>query len=1327
MRNQELDIRTLGSRRGGRVRGLRWLRMTAQAVLVSMASAALCGPSAAQNVEGQIVASQYATWKVLGYAPDTYSGFAPAACRVQGGASFFPAFSMGTAVRIVDSNPRLSEVVTPSAVVDDGSACSVTIHPAHHHQTPFYFTSATAGLQEAINANIAIPGPNTIVLTNQWYQLGGSAAVIASVHGAASLGLVDVTQVPTKWYQWNGSAYVAVDTSGCNGGCVTQINGTSGPVNLVSGSNVSITRTGNSITVSTAGSAGSGNVAAANQYSCGMYPNSGTNATIGGAANCYILPTGLSTSQINTILGGVGAATIQIPNGDAHTPFTNPNNVRIDDRRTDIPTEMRSVKEWGAQCDTRGLQGTTSTTGGVSTVTLSGNVLSGNDVGDLVIGVGTYAGLPAYFSDPIASVTSGSTATLAYALPFDITNQQQLTVGHDDTSSIGAAIAAQVAASGQNNISLSLPVGNCLVHHNTQTPQTFIGRSKAFSRLTGFPGEPVLTLAGGFWQGYRDFAVYVDSRIDSTRPYNYFDTAGAMHAGTVYYQPWGLRTAHANDPTAQGWFIGGFNGAASVSSGSRTITVTSANVPAAGQTIVFPYLSSIFTTTVSTVSGSTVTLAANYAGATSSEVEWFAGSSPQHLASAMPATGHAAKITSWSSTGSVATFKAQNAFTAGQVVTLTGFPSTETLDEVQVTVLSSGLSSTQFQANLTSSPGFHQEPGFAGLTITLANPIYPSPYNESNVAAHGAVKIDGEECLYEGVHRSSPYQIILSQCSMNGTTEAAHAVNATIVPMNAWKWDSMPWPVTPTIHTTAPTTTTPVGAEYFPAGNVGAYGIGSPWPDGAAGGAVGSPFEGHLENLLIQTWENVSFGHNNDASFFWAAPPYESHFSNIDMYNQSCFIEATSGIHTHEYNSYNPTGDGATTDTMSCRANFDGAIADFISGGQQYHSNWASYGGTGGMGFNVSFGWDDQSGNLATEVYDSTFTNIYLESGGLLPHGEVLSELDCLTCWWYGIGTGNSTFIGGSNQQFFGGNLASTNNDPAVNYGPNTAFHEVLGPLSTTTSNTYGLSSFLNYGANISGCALIPGISTNDGCITPGVGSSRRPSQGQSGETFSTGNLTAPYVDSIDGFITPSGIGSWTFDDTAPITHSYWSCGTGTNPQVYCENVSQFIGNGNGGGQLVPGQYDLIGAFKATSGAAQTLNFSLIAYQSGLPTAPYCTAVGGSGQTPVPINGNSSVIVPISTTWAKVDLGKVDLSSYSGCGFGMHFNQVSTTPTTVETAFIDLAPIWEGPTAQKITLNQTTPADNATCKPGTFLGSDTNYIYVCTASGTVKRAALSAY
>jgi hypothetical protein len=1325
------EIRKLGLCRAECVGRLRLLKVTVQAVLVWIACTALCAPSAAQNVEGQIVASQYGTWKVLGYAPDTYSGFAPAACRVQGGASFFPAFSMGTPIRIVDGNPNLSEVVTPSAVIDDGSTCAITIHPAHHHHTPFYFTSGTAGLQEAINANIAIPGPNTIVLTNQWYQLGGSAAVIASVHGGTSLGLVDVTQVPTKWYQWNGSAYVAVDTSGCDGGCVTQINGTSGPVNLVSGSNVSITRTGNSITVSTSGSAGSGNVAAASQYSCGMYPNAGSNATIGGAANCFILPTGLSASQINTILGGVGAATVQLQNGDAHTPFSNPNNVRVEDKRTDIPTETRSVKEWGAQCDTHGVMGTTTTSGGVTTFNGDGS-LTGNDVGSLVIGVGYYAGLPAWFEDPIVSVSSGTSARLSYALPFDITVQQQLIVGHDDTASIAAAISWQLLNGGQKNISLSLPVGNCLTHQTTQTPQTLFGRSKAFSQLTGFPGEPVLNLTGGFWQSYKDFTVNVGDEIDSTRPYTYFDTSGTEHAGTVYYQPWGIMTAHANNPLGPGWFQGAINGVGSISSSApTTLTVTSSKVPNVGQKIVFTNptnsgVAPIFTTTASAVSGSTVTLSAAYPGATTSEVEWFAGTNPQTLSASMPATGHSAVITAWSSNGTVVAFSATNAYTAGEVVTLSGFPVTQSFNGQQVTVLSTGLSSTQFEANLSSSSGYHLEKGYSGLTITLTNSIAPNPAGESNVAGHGAVKIDGEECLYEGVQRSSPYQITLSQCSMNGTREAAHSAGATIIPMNPWNWDSMPWPVTPSIHMNV--SATPAGAEFFPAGNIGAYGIGAPWPDGASG-AVSAPFEAHFENLLIRAWpfgwnNNVSYGHNNDSAFWWAAPPYEDHFTNIDMATESCFVEGLSGINTHAYEGFNPTGDGGTTDTMSCRGNFDGVIADFVSGGQLKHDNWATYGGTGGMGFNISYGWDDQTGQFASEVYDSVFHNIYLELGGGQPLGEANSELDCLTCQWYDLGTGGQITIGGQFQQFYGGNLTTSDEQhPLINYGAETSFHGVLGAGSDIVSNTFGKGLVLNWGPNMSGCRT----TGTEGCVAIGVGGGKKWTSGQTGETFLTGNLTAPYVDSIDGLITPELVGGWTFDDTAPITHSFWGCGVGTNFTGYCNYNFQHIGNGNGGGLLVPGKYELTGAFKSTSGSPQTFSLEIIAFQNGDATAPFCTATNGNGGVTVPVNGNSQNPINISTTWGKQDIGTIDLTNYAGCQLGAVYHQSSSSATTIETSFIDLSPWWESPNAQKITLSQATPADNATCKPGTFLGSDSNYIYVCTASGTVKRAALSTY
>jgi hypothetical protein len=182
----------------------------------------------AQNIEGQPIASQYSTWQVSGYAPDTYT-FAPNACRVQGGASFFNAFTVGTPIKIVDGNPALTEMVTPTNVINNNNTCSISIAPVNHHNLPYYLTSATGGLQEALNANHTSPAVNTIILDNKFYVSAGSAnvpAVIASAIGFSDLGLVDITQVPYVWYQWNGSHYVAVST----GQDVTSVFGRTGAV-----------------------------------------------------------------------------------------------------------------------------------------------------------------------------------------------------------------------------------------------------------------------------------------------------------------------------------------------------------------------------------------------------------------------------------------------------------------------------------------------------------------------------------------------------------------------------------------------------------------------------------------------------------------------------------------------------------------------------------------------------------------------------------------------------------------------------------------------------------------------------------------------------------------------------------------------------------------------------------------------------------------------------------------------------------------------------------------------------------------------------------------
>ena len=147
----------------------------------------------AQNIEGQIIAAQYGEFEVPGTAIGGFV-FLPATCRVTGGGKSFSAFATGVPIKIVDGNPSLTEIATPSSVYIN--VCSVNMATANVHEPPYYLTSGTGGLQEAITANQTSTGINSIILNSEWYRevLPGNAAnVIASVHGIASLGLVDVT------------------------------------------------------------------------------------------------------------------------------------------------------------------------------------------------------------------------------------------------------------------------------------------------------------------------------------------------------------------------------------------------------------------------------------------------------------------------------------------------------------------------------------------------------------------------------------------------------------------------------------------------------------------------------------------------------------------------------------------------------------------------------------------------------------------------------------------------------------------------------------------------------------------------------------------------------------------------------------------------------------------------------------------------------------------------------------------------------------------------------------------------------------------------------
>jgi hypothetical protein len=181
-------------------------------LLVLLALVPCFAPVQGQNT-GQIIAAQYGEFKVTGLTLGGFS-FPPATCQVSAGGRNFAAFSAGTPIKIVDSNPNLTEVATPSSVFV--GACSVNMATVYNHVPPFYLTSGTGGLQEAITANQTTDGPNTIVLNAEWYKLivpGNAASIIGSVRGIPDLGLEDITTAPYTFYQWNGSQYTVVATA----------------------------------------------------------------------------------------------------------------------------------------------------------------------------------------------------------------------------------------------------------------------------------------------------------------------------------------------------------------------------------------------------------------------------------------------------------------------------------------------------------------------------------------------------------------------------------------------------------------------------------------------------------------------------------------------------------------------------------------------------------------------------------------------------------------------------------------------------------------------------------------------------------------------------------------------------------------------------------------------------------------------------------------------------------------------------------------------------------------------------------------------------------
>ena len=1202
--------------------------------MVAWIFGAAAGLARAQNIEGQIIASEYGTWTVPGYTSNAYS-FAPGSCRVQGGASFFFAFNIGSPVRIVDANPELSETVTPSSYVDTNVTCAITIAPVNSHQLPFHLTSATGGLQEALSQNLTTPATNTIILNNAWYiqvaAVGGTpATVIGTVQGSANLGLVDITTVPTTWYQWNGSQYVKVS-----------LTGTAGNLGTLQSDLV-----GNNQT----------NTAAVDLYDfVATAPTSGVST--------YSPQAAIAAAAANN-----GSAIIQP--GAGRTPFTNPGSYRVQDNRSDVPATARNVTEDGAQCDVQQLYGTLIQ--GSTTVAFQSTTLVAADVGRVIVAVGTVSGLPTQFESTIVSITDSLHAVVTTPSPFTQATAHEIDMGHDDTAAIAHTMSV-VGAGG----TLVFPEGSCLTHTQTLAGQSPIGLGYQ-SAVVGFPGEDIFAAPDksqttGGPQGaahIHDLSLYPDARIDATFPWQTVNDSGTT-AHAAMYRPIAMRSGVTNNPVAPGWFqgpganhSGAYNGVANVTASSAVVCIASTETaPVIGETMVFPYLASVFTATVSSTAGSCsggatprTLSAALPSGSTNTQAEWFAGSSPQNLATAITSGTCPTSITLSNSINPVAGFEA-NVAPFGLVQ----------------------IDGEQFTYFGRSNAG----------NVSPANTLY-------------------------GV-----------QCGQNGTTRANHSVNATVVPLNNFE-PSYPWPVTPTLNSGDTTPSGNAGyfpgwnvgnaAFAFPlATGIGGNGTGSWGPNS------------RIENLNIWRWPNEINGEswssvNHTAMLYMVQPAYSTVFSNL--YALYLFYGVAIGAPPIENGNYfagTPTADGTHWDGITIYA---ANPVNIPLGNQNTFSNFNVYSqentNTGtSLGADTCYYFtqlfNDQTGTVSEAMSLDHFKNIYCEPEGgahtdQMPEWEwdtYTSEIEDQH-----MGGGGEVYIGGAQQHWIGGNFNNSIATPAINFGSQNTSDYSANLGSEPKGNTYSVNSLINFGwgSNFSGTTSQAYSNPTGPFGYLQSGNSRAPIRSQTAETFNTGNLTVPYTSSEAGYITPEEFNAnfsyesqamsqgWTYDSTSPITNAYVGCNLGNSTgTIYCNTYDFnqegiFVGPGQ---RLVPGKYTI---YISAKDAVQASNATTVKLYSNC---------GGFLQ---------SFSVPLTNAWPTTAAGvfsaPVDFTSVTGggsCAIGFEFFG-ATTADQIQIGYVDFAPVAEQLNAQTINVtNLNGPGGVTGCAQSPVTGITNGY------------------
>lgn len=181
-----------------------------------------------------VFARAYAAWNVASAQANTYTfnGGPGSPCYStalnNGYSSPFFVFSgtIGSStvynpVAILDANPALNEIVTPSSTTaNSSSTCGFAASTANSHIT-FNLVSGTAGLQEAIEAQFQGGPPAVVLLDQYWYNLvyglpghPTPESIIKAATGSTGTMIVDTTSSPWTYWRWSGSAYAATSLTG---------------------------------------------------------------------------------------------------------------------------------------------------------------------------------------------------------------------------------------------------------------------------------------------------------------------------------------------------------------------------------------------------------------------------------------------------------------------------------------------------------------------------------------------------------------------------------------------------------------------------------------------------------------------------------------------------------------------------------------------------------------------------------------------------------------------------------------------------------------------------------------------------------------------------------------------------------------------------------------------------------------------------------------------------------------------------------------------------------------------------------------------------------